>query len=35
MKKIPQKKTDKIIDKLLKFVRGKNNEEKKKRNEVE
>jgi len=30
MKKIPQKKTDKIIDELLKFVHGKSNEEKKK-----
>jgi hypothetical protein len=30
MKKIPQKKTDQMIDELLKFVRGKPNEEKKK-----
>ena len=30
MKRIPRKKTDKIIDELLKFVHGKPNEEKKK-----
>jgi hypothetical protein len=30
MKKIPQKKTDQMIDELLKFVQGKSNEEKKK-----
>jgi hypothetical protein len=30
MKKIQQKKTDQIIDELLKFVHGKSNEEKKK-----
>jgi hypothetical protein len=30
MKKISQKKTDQIIDELLKFVHGKSNEEKKK-----
>ena len=30
MKRIPRKKTDQIIDELLKFVHGKPNEEKKK-----
>ena len=30
MKKISQKKTDQIIDELLKFVHGKSNDEKKK-----
>ena len=30
MKKIPRKKTDQIIDELLKFVHGKPNEENKK-----
>ena len=30
MKKIPQRKTDQIIDELLKFVHGKPTEEKKK-----